>query len=42
VRLAVIYNPLTAPYAASYLRAIKAAGTDLGVETLIMPGQSEG
>jgi putative tryptophan/tyrosine transport system substrate-binding protein len=41
VRVAVIYNPNTAPFAGSYVRAIGAAATSLGVEIIATPVQSD-
>jgi putative ABC transport system substrate-binding protein len=41
VRVAVIYNPLTAPFAGSYMRAMGAAATSLGVEIIATPVQSD-
>jgi putative tryptophan/tyrosine transport system substrate-binding protein len=41
VRVVVIYNPRTAPYARSYVRPMEAASASLGVETIAMPVQSD-
>jgi putative ABC transport system substrate-binding protein len=41
VRVAVMYNPQTAPFAGSYVRPIEAAAPSLGVETNDMPVQSD-
>jgi putative ABC transport system substrate-binding protein len=40
-RVAVIYNPQTAPYAGIYLRSMKSATSALAVETVTMLVQSE-
>ena len=40
VRVAVIYNPQTAPYAAFYLRAVESAARGLGVAVVSTPVQS--
>jgi putative ABC transport system substrate-binding protein len=41
VRVASIYNPLTAPYVKSYVHSIESAGTSLGVEVISMPVESD-
>lgn len=41
VRVVVIYNPQTAPFAASYLRPMESALASLGVETIAMPLQND-
>src|SRR5215470_19680870 len=41
VRIVVIYNPQTAPYARSYVRPMEAAAASLGVETIAMPVQGD-
>jgi putative ABC transport system substrate-binding protein len=41
VRVAVIYNPQTAPYAGSFLRSVGSAAPTLGIEAIDMPVQSE-
>jgi putative ABC transport system substrate-binding protein len=41
VRIGIIYNPQTAPYAGLFLRSAEAAAPTLGVETLSLPVQSE-
>src|SRR5215470_11621517 len=41
VRVVVIYNPQTAPYARSYVRPMEAAAAILGVETIAMPVQGD-
>jgi len=41
VRVAVIYNPQTAPFAGSYVRTVETAAASLGVETIAMPVQSD-
>jgi len=41
VRVVVIYNPRTAPFAGSYVRSMGAAATSLGVETIATPVQSD-
>jgi putative tryptophan/tyrosine transport system substrate-binding protein len=41
VRVAVIYNPNTAPFAGSYVRAMGAAATSLGIETIATPVRSD-
>jgi putative tryptophan/tyrosine transport system substrate-binding protein len=41
VRVAVIYNPQTAPYAGLYVRSMDSAVLRLGVEAVTMPVQSE-
>jgi putative tryptophan/tyrosine transport system substrate-binding protein len=41
VRIGIIYNPQTAPYAELFLRSAAAAAPTLGVETLAVPVQSE-
>jgi putative ABC transport system substrate-binding protein len=40
-RVAVIYNPDTAPFAGLFLSSVRAAAPGLGVETAAMPVQSE-
>jgi putative tryptophan/tyrosine transport system substrate-binding protein len=40
-RIAVIYNPKTAPFAVLFLRSVQAAAPDVGVEAIAMPVQSE-
>jgi putative ABC transport system substrate-binding protein len=40
-RVAVIYNPQTAPYAGSFLRSVGSAAPTLGIEAIDMPVQSE-
>jgi putative ABC transport system substrate-binding protein len=41
VRVVIIYNPQTAPFAESYGRPMEAAAASLGVETIAMPVQSD-
>jgi putative ABC transport system substrate-binding protein len=41
VRVAVIYNPRTAPFARSYVRPMEVAAASLGVEIIAMPVQSD-
>ena len=41
VRVGIIYNPQTAPYAGLFLRSAEAAAPTLGVETLALPVRSE-
>jgi putative tryptophan/tyrosine transport system substrate-binding protein len=41
VRVVVIYNPQTAPYAGSYVRPMVSALASLGVETIAMPLQND-
>jgi putative ABC transport system substrate-binding protein len=41
VRVAVIYNPQTAPFARSYVRPMESALANLGVETTAMPVHNE-
>ena len=41
VRVAVIYNPQTAPFAGSYVRPMEAAAASLGVEAIAKPVQSD-
>jgi putative tryptophan/tyrosine transport system substrate-binding protein len=41
VRVAVIYNPHTAPYAGFYLRTIESAARGLGMAVVSMPVQSD-
>jgi putative tryptophan/tyrosine transport system substrate-binding protein len=40
VRVVVIYNPQTAPFAGSYVRPMESAVASLGVEAIVMPVQS--
>jgi putative tryptophan/tyrosine transport system substrate-binding protein len=41
VRIGIIYNPQTAPYAGLFLRSVETAALTLGVETLALPVHSE-
>jgi ABC-type uncharacterized transport system substrate-binding protein len=41
-RIAVIYNPLTAPFFGTFLRSIQSAAPTFAVEVMTMPVQSEG
>jgi putative tryptophan/tyrosine transport system substrate-binding protein len=41
-RVAVIYNPVTAPFAGAFLRSIQMAAPTLAIEAVNMPVQSEG
>jgi putative tryptophan/tyrosine transport system substrate-binding protein len=41
VRIAVIYNPRTAPFAKSYVRPMEVAAASLGVEIIATPVQSD-
>jgi putative tryptophan/tyrosine transport system substrate-binding protein len=41
VRVVVIYNPQTAPFARSYVRPMESAPASLGVETIAMPLQND-
>jgi putative tryptophan/tyrosine transport system substrate-binding protein len=41
VRVVVLYNPQTAPFARSYLRPMESALASLGVETIAMPVQND-
>jgi putative ABC transport system substrate-binding protein len=41
VRVVIIYNPQTAPFAGLYVRPMQSAAASLGVETIAMPVQSE-
>jgi putative tryptophan/tyrosine transport system substrate-binding protein len=41
VRVVVIYNPQTAPFARSYVRPMESALASLGVETIAMPLQND-
>jgi putative ABC transport system substrate-binding protein len=41
VRIGIIYNPQTAPYAGLFLRSVETAARTLGVEILVLPVQSE-
>jgi putative tryptophan/tyrosine transport system substrate-binding protein len=41
VRIGIIYNPQTAPYAGLFLRSAEAAAPTVGVETLALPVHSE-
>jgi putative ABC transport system substrate-binding protein len=41
VRIGIIYNPQTAPFAGLFLRSIEMAAPTLGVETIAMPVHSE-
>jgi putative ABC transport system substrate-binding protein len=41
VRVVVIYNPQTAPFAGSYVRLMETAAAGLGVETIDVPVQSD-
>jgi putative tryptophan/tyrosine transport system substrate-binding protein len=41
VRVGVIYNPQTAPFARSYVRPMESALASLGVETIDMPVQND-
>jgi putative ABC transport system substrate-binding protein len=41
VRVVVIYNPQTAPFARSYVRPMESALASLGVETIAMPVQND-
>jgi putative ABC transport system substrate-binding protein len=41
VRVVVIYNPQTAPFAGSYVRPMETAAAGLGVETIDVPVQSD-
>ena len=41
VRVVVMYNPQSAPFAGSYVRPMEAAAPSLGVETIDMPVQSD-
>jgi putative ABC transport system substrate-binding protein len=41
VRVAVMFNPQTAPYAGLYVRSIEIAALRLGVEAVTMPVQSD-
>ena len=41
VRVGVMYNPQTAPFGGSYVRAIEAAGPLLGVEVVELPVQND-
>src|SRR5262249_6691231 len=41
VRVLVLYNPQTAPFAGSYVRPMEAAAASLGVETIAMRVQSD-
>jgi putative tryptophan/tyrosine transport system substrate-binding protein len=41
VRVVVIYNPQTAPFARSYMRAMESALASLGVETIATPVQND-
>jgi putative tryptophan/tyrosine transport system substrate-binding protein len=41
VRVVVIYNPQTAPFARSYVRPMESALASLGVETVAMPVQND-
>jgi len=41
-RVAIIYNPETAPYAGTLLRSIEAAGPNFAVQPIAMPIQDAG
>jgi len=41
IRVVAIYNPRTAPFAGSYLRSMESAGTNLGIDTIVTPVQSD-
>jgi putative tryptophan/tyrosine transport system substrate-binding protein len=41
VRVAIIYNPQTAPFAGSYVRSMERAAASLGIETIATPLQSD-
>jgi putative ABC transport system substrate-binding protein len=41
VRVVVIYNPQTAPFAGSYVRPLETAAAGLGIETIDAPVQSD-
>jgi putative ABC transport system substrate-binding protein len=41
IRIGIIYNPQTAPFAGLFLRSIETAAPTVGVETIAMPVQSE-
>jgi putative ABC transport system substrate-binding protein len=41
IRIGIIYNPQTAPFAGLFLRSIETAAPTVGVETIAIPVQSE-